>query len=60
MQEEKIVYPNDTTRAIDKIIEHLNVWKKDNDRVNPRELALVITKLEEASLWSLKMVKQEN
>lgn len=59
MREEKIVYPNDTTHAIEKIIQHLNKWKIDNSYSNPREVALVITKLEEAAMWSLKMIKNE-
>ena len=60
MREEKIVYPNDTTRQIDRMIDELNKWKVNNPLVNIRETSLVITKLEEASMWSLKMVKNEN
>lgn len=58
MQDTKTVYPNDTTRAIERLIKHLNEWKVNNPSSNPRETALVITKLEEAAHWSLEMVKQ--
>jgi hypothetical protein len=56
---ERTVYPTDTTTAIEKLIEHLNTWKQDNPKANPREVALVITKLEEAAHWSLFMVKRD-
>lgn len=59
MGEERIVYPNDTTNSIEKMVKHLNEWKQDNPSANPREVALVITKLEEAALWSLKMVRHD-
>ena len=60
MGEERIVYPNDTTRLLETRIAHLRQWQIDNPRCNPREVALVITKLEEAALWSLRMVKHES
>lgn len=59
MPQERVVYPNDTTTQIERMIEHINTWKIDNPYVNPREVSLVITKLEEAALWSLKMVKHD-
>lgn len=58
MREEEIVYPNDTTSAIRRQIEHIKSWSTDNDRADPRHVAMVLTKLEEAELLSMRMVKQ--
>ena len=58
MEETIQVYKNDTVRAIENQIEHVKKWSKDNDSSNPRETALVITKLEEAMMWAYKMVKR--
>lgn len=59
MREEETVYPNDTTRQIRKMIEHLEDWRKDNERCDQLHTAMVITKLEEAELISLRMVKED-
>ena len=60
MRDQIEVVPNDTTRALQKIVKNLKKWKDGNDRANQREVALVITKLEEAILWSYAMVKHED
>jgi len=49
---------NDTFREIDNILTRLKEW--ESDLANPRVKALVITKLEEAQLWSLKLIKDRN
>lgn len=59
MREEVVIYPNDTTRAIQRVIEHLEEWRQDNDRCDQRHVAMVLTKLEEAELLSLRMVKED-
>jgi len=57
--EEKIeFYKNDTVRVLEKQIEYLHSWKIENPKCNQQETALVITKLEEAKMWSLLMVKR--
>jgi hypothetical protein len=55
---EEIKYPvNDTNRAIGAIIEDLdNNTEADFD---PRVKAILKTKLEEAQLWSLKLIRQD-
>ena len=58
MGQEEIVFPNDTTNAIRKLIQKLEEWRKDNDRCDQRHVAMVISKLEEAELLSLRMVIQ--
>ena len=57
---EETVYPNDTTIAIRRMIEDLEAWRVDNLRCDQRHVAMVITKLEEAELLSLRMVKQDD
>ena len=58
--EEKVTFvKNDTVREIEQRIEYLKKWREGNDSANPREVALVITKLEEAMFWALKMVKRD-
>ena len=59
MREEEVVYPNDTTRAIQRIMGNLEEWRQDNDRCDQRHVAMVLTKLEEAELLSLRMVKED-
>ena len=56
MQSEETVYPNDTTRAIRHMISHLEEWRENNERCDQRHTAMVISKLEEAELLSLRMV----
>lgn len=59
MRSEEVVYPNDTTRNIRKQIEHLEEWREDNPKCDQRHTAMVISKLEEAELLSLRMVKED-
>lgn len=59
MEEEVVFLKNDTYRLIEGIIEHIKKWQTEGGRVNPRETALVITKLEEALFWSMKMVDRK-
>ena len=55
---EEVTYPvNDTNRAIGKVIEHIDSnTEADYDH---RVKAILKTKLEEAQLWSLKLIKQD-
>jgi hypothetical protein len=55
MGEEFTAAINDTNRAIRDAIEHLR--KFDSPRLDPRVKAIIITHLEEAQLWSLKLIK---
>ena len=51
-------YPiNDTNRAIGKTIDSLKAW--ESDLADPRVKSIILTKLEEAQLWSLKLIKEE-
>ena len=59
MRSEETVYPNDTTRNIRSMIAHLEEWRTDNERCDQRHVAMVISKLEEAELLSLRMVKHD-
>lgn len=59
MEETIEFYKNDTFRALDKLIAGIQEWRTENDRCNQRETALVLTKLEEARLWSLQMVNRD-
>ncbi|MCP4651157.1 MAG: hypothetical protein GY853_13910 [PVC group bacterium] len=55
---EEITFPvNDTNRSIDKIIQELKNFNSPN--CNIRAKALVLTNLEQAQLWSLKLINQE-
>lgn len=60
MEQEINYYSNDTIRGIEKIIAGVKEWQKDNDRAVPRNVALVITKLEEARFWALEMVNRSD
>ena len=54
---EEITYPvNDTNRAIGSIIKDLRAW--ESPLCNERIRALILTRLEEAQLWSLLLVSQ--
>lgn len=55
---EEVTYPvNDTNREIGKIIEDLDNNTEAN--FDPRVKAIVKTKLEEAQLWALKLIRQD-
>lgn len=58
MGEEIIFSVNDTNRAIGKIIANLNGF--DSPLLDKRVKAIIITNLEQAQLWSLKMIKEAN
>lgn len=55
MGEEFTAVINDATEEIGAVIKHLR--EIDSPRVDPRVRAIIITHLEEAQLWSLKMIK---
>ena len=55
MGETKEFEINDTYRALEKLIGDLRAWESTS--ADPRVKALVITKLEEAQLWSLRLIK---
>lgn len=55
MGEEKTYQVNDTNRAIGRVIDNLRTF--DSTSCDSRVKALVLTKLEEAQLWSLKLIK---
>ena len=57
MDEEVTFSINDTNRAIERVIDHLRKW--DSPLCDQRVKALILTKLEEAQLWSLNLVKKE-
>ena len=57
MGEQEIFYPNDTTRMLREILEHLEEWRTANEFCDQRHTAMVMTKIEEAELLSLRMVK---
>jgi hypothetical protein len=59
MGQEETVYPNDTTNAIRKLIKDLEQWRIDNAKCDQRHTAMVITKLEEAELLTLRMVIED-
>lgn len=59
MREEETFYPNDTTHQLRNLIDYLEDWRKDNEFCDQRHAAMVITKLEEAELLSLRMVKKD-
>lgn len=58
MEEEIKFYKNDAVRAIEKVIVSVNNWRDSGGSINPRETALVLTKLEEARFWAYVMVKR--
>ena len=55
MGEEKTFNINDTQRAIEAVMEDLKKWESPN--CDPRIKAIILTKLEEAWLFGLKLVK---
>lgn len=55
MGEERIFEVNDTTRGIEK--EHADLLKWDSPLCDKRIKAMILTKLEEAALLSLKLIK---
>jgi len=55
MGEEITFNVNDTNREIAKVIENLK--KFDSPLLDQRIKSIVITNLEQAQLWSLKMIK---
>jgi len=58
MEEEVTLLKNDTVRGIEKLIDHVKKWQSEGGNSNPRETALVITKLEEAKMWAFHMIKR--
>ena len=59
MEETIEYYKNDTVRGIENVIKSIEIWKENGGLSNPRETALVITKLQEARFWALEMVKRQ-
>jgi len=57
MGEEKSYTINDTNRAIGSVISNLTAW--ESPKCDPRVKALILTKLQEAQLWSLLLGKQD-
>jgi predicted metal-binding protein len=57
MDEKIIISLNDTHRALGRLIDNINGWAVGSELCDQRVAAIVKTKLEEAQLWSLKMVK---
>jgi hypothetical protein len=58
MNEEVVFTVNDTTRGIERVMEGVRKWRNASDLVDERATAIVLTKLEEAAMWSLKMVAE--
>lgn len=54
MREEEAVFPNDATRAIRAIMEHLNSLQ--GSEINMRARAIILTHLEEAELMSFRLI----
>lgn len=53
---EEVKFPvNDTNRGIQALMDALRAF--ESPRCDPRVKALILTKLEEAQLWSLKLIK---
>lgn len=59
MGAEETVYPNDVTMDIRRIMGEITKWSKDNDKCDPRHVAMLLTKLEEAELISLRITKNK-
>lgn len=59
MRSEEVVYPNDTTESIRKIMRHLEDWRENNQRCDQYYTDRLLDKLEEAELLSLRMVKED-
>jgi hypothetical protein len=57
MGDTETVYPNDTTAGIRLAMARLRAW--DSPLCDQRIKALILTKLEEAELFSLRLVKRE-
>lgn len=60
MSEQETYTVRDFNRAIRRIIGDLNEWKKINKDLDLRALALAITKLEEADMWALRILIDED
>lgn len=58
-QESEKVHPNSFTHAIRDLAKKVEAWRKENKHCNQREAALVLTKLEEAEMFSLRMIKNK-
>lgn len=55
---EDITFPvNDETRALQEMMDRLRRF--ESPRCDPRVKAIMLTKLEEAWLWSLKLITPE-
>jgi hypothetical protein len=64
MEESIKLTVNDTVRAIERVIKQVKEWNdrsgpQEQQYINKRETALVITKLEEAQMWAYRMVKPQ-
>ncbi len=59
MEETITLYKNDTVRSIEQTIESIKKWQALGGHSNPRETALVLTKLEEARMWAMYMVNRD-
>jgi hypothetical protein len=59
METEITYLSNDTVRGIEQLINHINKWRDEGGNANPRETALVLTKLEEARFWALDMIDRK-
>ncbi len=52
---EDVLYPiNDTYRAIQRVMDELKAF--ESPKCNARIKAIILTNLEQAQLWSLKLV----
>lgn len=58
MGEDKTYAINDTNRAIARVIENLAKW--ESPKCDPRVKAIILTKLQEAQLWSLLLVNSDD
>jgi hypothetical protein len=55
---EEVTFPvNDTNREIGEVLQKLRAF--ESPLCDPRVKALVLTNLEQAQLWSLKLIKPE-
>lgn len=53
------VFPNDITIAIRELMTEITKWKSDSPECEQRHTAMVLSKLEEAELLSLRMIDLE-
>lgn len=58
MQEEKTYAINDTYRAIKRVSDSLKDW--ESPLCDPRVKAMILTKLQEARLLSLELIKEND